>query len=157
MVLEQRLVLPAAAAAAAAAALEKHHDALVDDLVEAGKQMNTQKEKHKKKAQEMEQRAVQIQDALHKQIATEEQRIEERAQEMAAQVIQARVKGNLSPPLPPHRTCALASQRFRGDAEHWPFTLGVSPAVAARHKTSAKMTTASSTSSTSDVAMQKRV
>lgn len=102
--------------------LQHHHDSLVDDLVEAGKQMNTQKEKHKKKAQELEQRAVQIQDALHKQIATEEQRIEERAQEMAAQVIQARIKGNQ-----------------------------------ARHKTSAKMTTASSTSSTSDVAMQKRV
>jgi hypothetical protein len=44
----------------------------------------------------MEAKALANQDALTKQLETEDARVEERAQEMAAQMIQAKLRGNMT-------------------------------------------------------------
>lgn len=75
--------------------LKHHHDQMVDELHESRTKAVRVAEKHKKKSVEMENKAVRMEDALTQQIATEEERVEARAQEMAAQMIQAKIRGNM--------------------------------------------------------------
>ena len=77
------------------ACLKRHHDDLVDELHESRTKAVNVANRHKKKSIEMEAKAVANQDALAKQIETEDERVEERAQEMAAQMIQAKLRGNM--------------------------------------------------------------
>ena len=78
------------------ACLKQHHDDLVDELhVDSRTKTVNVANQHKKKSIEMEAKAVAHQDALAKQIETEDARVEERAQEMAAQMIQAKLRGNM--------------------------------------------------------------
>ena len=78
------------------ACLKQHHDDLVDELhVDSRTKTVNVANQHKKKSIEMEAKAVAHQDALGKQIETEDERVEERAQEMAAQMIQAKLRGNM--------------------------------------------------------------
>ena len=77
------------------ACLKQHHDDLVDELHDSRTKAVNVANKHKKKSIEMEAKAVAHQDALAKQIETEDARVEERAQEMAAQMIQAKIRGNM--------------------------------------------------------------
>ena len=77
------------------ACLKQHHDDLVDELHESRTKAINVANRHKKNSIEMEAKAVEHQDALAKQIETEDARVEERAQEMAAQMIQAKLRGNM--------------------------------------------------------------
>ena len=77
------------------ACLKRHHDDLVDELHDSRTKAVNVANKHKKKSIEMEAKAVATQDALARQIETEDERVEERAQEMAAQMIQAKLRGNM--------------------------------------------------------------
>merc|ERR1711935_688927 len=78
------------------ACLKQHHDAVVDEPKDSRADAMQVARKHKNKSVDMENRAVQIQDALSKQIETEDERVEERAQEMAAQMIQAKMRGKMT-------------------------------------------------------------
>jgi len=75
--------------------LKHHHEAKLEGLQDEAKEAHKSKEKHKRKSLEMEQRHREIEGALQTQIASEDKRVEERAQEMAAQMIQARLRGNM--------------------------------------------------------------
>jgi hypothetical protein len=77
------------------ACLKRHHDEMVDELHDSRTKAVNVANKHKKKSIEMEAKAVGAQDALARQIETEDERVEERAQEMAAQMIQAKLRGNM--------------------------------------------------------------
>jgi hypothetical protein len=77
------------------ACLKQHHDDLVDELHESRTKAINVANRHKKNSIEMEAKAVEHQEALAKQIETEDARVEERAQEMAAQMIQAKLRGNM--------------------------------------------------------------
>ena len=75
--------------------LKQHHDELVDELHESRTKAVQAANRHKKMSIEMEAKAKATEDALQKQRESEEARVEERAQEMAAQMIQAKMRGNM--------------------------------------------------------------
>jgi len=75
--------------------LKSHHDDLVDELHESRTKAVQAANKHKKMSIEMQAKAKATEEALTKQKETEEARVEERAEEMAAQMIQAKMRGNM--------------------------------------------------------------
>ena len=75
--------------------LKQHHDELVDELHESRTKAVQAAHRHKKMSIEMEAKAKATEDALQRQRESEEARVEERAQEMAAQMIQAKMRGNM--------------------------------------------------------------
>ena len=75
--------------------LKQHHDELVDELHESRTKAVQAANRHKKMSIEMEAKAKATEDALQRQRESEEARVEERAQEMAAQMIQAKMRGNM--------------------------------------------------------------
>lgn len=75
--------------------LKSHHDVIVDELHESRTKAVQAANKHKKMSIEMQAKAKATEEALTKQKETEEARVEERAEEMAAQMIQAKMRGNM--------------------------------------------------------------
>lgn len=75
----------------------KHHEEKKHAKMEA-KHVEVKKEAKaaKKEAAEQGRRATVMAEALEEQVRTEDLRVEERAQEMAAQMIQARMRGNMA-------------------------------------------------------------